>query len=545
MVRLGLAVAFAACLAAQTASKDLCAPPPQSVPPSLPAKLLPGQGPIDFPITTRSEEARKFFNQGVAQMHSFWAVEAERSFLQAAALDPEAPMPHWGIAMVAAGDYRPRFQLVRDAPGPSKRARKAAVPQGSEGRAVTAARKARELSLVPGRATELEKLYIASIVARRASADPDAAYIGGLRAIVAAYPDEVEAKSYLALHLMSGFTKPDLRPRPGSMEAVEILRELLKRAPDHMGVHHYVIHAWEGSSFASEAWESCRRYPELVPNIPHALHMPGHIWAQTGKWEEGVGAFEAAAANERGYMKADSLYGAGHHGHNVHFLASSLAFMGQYGRAMENARELLAIKENPREASQVDNFRTAYRQGWFAMMLALVHGEKWDAILDGETLPVYNKPRERAWRYWAEGLAHAARGDMKSAKSSAKQMTRALSDLRKAIGDVPPPLETARVELDGHIAFAAGRVDRALRVLDDAVKRERSLRYNEPPSYPRPVALALGQFALKAGRPAVAEAAFRQALEQYPEFGRAAAGLADARRAAGPAVSAELRPPGR
>ena len=70
-----------------------------------------GMGTVHFPITTASPEAQKFFDQGVAQMHSFWAREAERSFLQAAALDPKAPMPWWGVAMVAAGDYRPGFQL--------------------------------------------------------------------------------------------------------------------------------------------------------------------------------------------------------------------------------------------------------------------------------------------------------------------------------------------------------------------------------------------------------------------------------------------------
>src|SRR5260221_4315126 len=79
--------------------------------PSLPAQLLEGQGKISFPITTNSAEARRFFEQGVAQMHSFWAREAERSFLQAAALDPAAPMPWWGVAMVASGDFRPHFQL--------------------------------------------------------------------------------------------------------------------------------------------------------------------------------------------------------------------------------------------------------------------------------------------------------------------------------------------------------------------------------------------------------------------------------------------------
>src|SRR5256885_15462653 len=100
--------------ASETKPKDMCAPPPGGTAPSLPARILTGQGHIDFPITTSSAKAQEFFNQGVAQMHSFWAIEAERSFLQAAALDPAAPMPQWGIAMVAAGDYRPWVQLARD-----------------------------------------------------------------------------------------------------------------------------------------------------------------------------------------------------------------------------------------------------------------------------------------------------------------------------------------------------------------------------------------------------------------------------------------------
>ena len=533
-------LALAASLAAQAPSPDMCAAPPGSVPPSLPAKLLQGQGHIDFPITTASAEAQRFFNQGVAQMHSFWATEAERSFLQAAALDPEAPMPQWGIAMVAAGDFRPRFQLVRDAPAPKKKAKAATVPRGSGARALAAARKALELSKLPGKATELENLYIASIVARRTSRAPDDDYIKGLRAIAEAYPKQVEAKTYLALHLMSGFTKPGMQPRAGTMEAVAILRDLLQQAPDHMGVHHYVIHGWEGSTFAKDAWDSCRRYPQLVANIPHALHMPGHIWAQTGKWQEGIDSFEAAAVNERGYIQADSLYGTGHHGHNIHFLASSYAFSGQYDKAMQSARELLAIKENPREASQVDNFRTAYRQGWFAMMLTLVHAEKWDQILDGETLPLYHKPRERAWRHWAVGLAHAAQGNAKAAKADARQMARAVKELEKAIDQVPPPLAVAQAELDGHIAFVQGKVDRALRHLQAAVYQERAMRYNEPPSYPRPVAQALGELALKAGKAELAGAAFRQALEQYPEFGRAQAGLAKAARPQAKAVAAGL-----
>ncbi|MGH9661921.1 MAG: hypothetical protein ACRD96_25460, partial [Bryobacteraceae bacterium] len=433
---------------AQTTVKDACAPPPGGTAPSLPARIMTGQGAIHFPLTTTSPKAQEFFNQGVAQMHSFWATEAERSFLQAAALDPAAPMPQWGIAMVAAGDYRPRFQLLGDG-GPSRR-RSSSPPQGGAARAIAAAKKAAELAQSSGKSTPLEKLYIASIVSRRDrdAKDPDPGYIQGLRAILAQYPKEVEAKSYLALHLMQGFTTPDRKPREGSMEAARILRELIVEAPEHPGAHHYVIHGFEGSTFAEDAWPSSRKYPQLSRNIPHALHMPGHIWAQTGKWDEAIASFEAAAANERSYMGADKLYGSGHHGHNVHFLASSYSFQGRYDKAIESARELMGIKENPREAAAVDNYRTAYRQGWFSMMRALVQAERWDAILDGSTLPEYKKPREQAWRHYAVGLARAAKGDARGARAEAKSMDAAMKNLKAKTKQIPPPLRVAEMELD-------------------------------------------------------------------------------------------------
>ena len=530
--------------ATETKPKDMCAPPPGGAAPSLPARILTGQGRIHFPITTSSEKAQEFFNQGVAQMHSFWSTEAERSFLQAAALDPQAPMPHWGIAMVAAGDYRPHFQLVRDkvSSNVKKLDGNPRTPEGGPGRAIAAVKKALELSAVPGKANDLEKLYIASIAARRNSdsRDPDGDYIKGLRAIVAAHPQEVEAKTYLALHLMMGFSTPDKQPAPGSMEAVAILRELLVSAPDHFGVHHYVIHGFEGSTFAKDAWPSSRRYPELVTNIPHALHMPGHIWAQTGKWEEAALSFESAAANERSYMNADKLYSKGHHGHNVHFLITTYCFQGKYEKAMEAARELLSFKENPREAAAVDNWYTPYRQGWFGLMETLVHFEKWDEILDGKTLVVYDKPREQAWRHWAMALASAAKGDVRAAKAEAKNMNEALRVLKAKTKDTPPALLAARLELDGQIAFAAGKVDKALRTLQSAVRAERALRYTEPPSYPRPVAEILGRKALDKGKLQIAEEAFRQALEQYPESERAVTGLAETLRREGKSIAAGL-----
>jgi tetratricopeptide (TPR) repeat protein len=524
MVRF-LAVAFLAVTAfAQNKSADLCVPPPSGSAPALPAHLMTGQGTeyVHLAITTSNPEAQKFFDQGLAQLHSFWSTEAERSFLQAAALDPEAPMPWWGIAMVASGDYRPRHQL-EGGQGPD-----ASSPRSPRSRATEAAQKAMDLSKVPGKAADIEKLYIASIYARRfpGSRNADDAYIEGLRAIAAAYPKEVEARTFLSLHLMRGFELPSHAPRADSMESVAILKQLLIDAPNHPGVHHYVIHAWEGSSFASDAWPSCKRYAELVPNIPHALHMPGHIYSQTGKLAEAEKSFGDAAANELTYIKADALYGTGHHGHNVHYLSTAYAYDGQYAKAKEIARGLMEFKENPREASQADNNRTAYRQGWFALMRAMVLAQSWDEILDGKSLPEYDRPREQAWRHWAMGLAYAGKGDGAGAANEARAMDAALKQYDEQIKrKAPVELTVARQELEGHVLAAQGKTKEALAALGNAAAAQRKLRYSEPAYYPRPVEEAIGELALRSGKLSEAESAFRRTLEDLPGSARSVAGL--------------------
>jgi tetratricopeptide (TPR) repeat protein len=519
MLKVAAGVLFCAAAFGQTKSADLCVPPPTGSAPALPAHIMTGQGTVHLAITTSNPKAQEFFDQGLAQLHSFWAVEAERSFLQAAELDPEAPMPWWGVAMVSAGDYRPRHQLEQGvyAPAPAVRAKAAAE---------------RALAL-SGKATDLEKMYIASIVARRmpGSANPDEGYISGLRAIAAKYPREVEARLYLSLHLMRGFELPSHAPRADTMEAVSILRALLKEAPEHPGVHHYVIHGFEGSSFAKDAWPSCEKYAQLVTNIPHALHMPGHIYAQTGRLGDAEKSFSDAATNELGYIHADALYGTGHHGHNVHYLSTAYAFDGKYDQAKEAARSLLEFKENPRELAQVDGNFSAHRQGWFALMRAMVLSENWDEILDGHSLPVYDRPREIAWRHWAMGLAYASKGNAAAANEEAHLMDAAFRQYEEVVKKkAPEELVIARAELTGHIEVAEGKVGRGLKTLENVSKTERKLRYSEPVRYPRPVAEALGEVALRNGKRGIAEASFRSSLEEMPGSVRSVNGLRDAQK---------------
>lgn len=485
-----------------------CAPPPGSQAPALPAYILAGMGHVEMPIATSSPEAQKFFNQGLAQLHSFWGKEAERSFRQAAALDPAAPMPWFGVAL-ASSEYRPRFQADH---------RDAIFGKGARtsDRAKAAVEKALSLS---GAATEREKLYIAAITALRdgRQADPDEAFVAGLRAVLEKFPQEVEARVILSLWLQRGYVLPERTPRPGTMEAVAMLKQLAAEVPEHPGVQHYIIHGWEGSTFASDAWAACEKYATQAPDIPHALHMPGHIYAQTGKWPEAIKSFSDAAAKEVEYMTADKQYGSGHHGHNVHFLAMAYSYSGDFENAAKAAHRLLEIKETAKQAEMSDNVYSAYRQGHFALLRAMVQHAKWDAILDGQTLPAINQPRPAAWTVWARGVAYAHKGDVKNAKREAKKFEDAVRDFsaRTKLA-MPEELIVAREELAGHILLASGKKGRGLDTLTAAMEKERHLRYSEPPYYPRPVAEALGAAAVKAGKTDLARRAYRVSLEQYP-----------------------------
>src|SRR5215510_40406 len=181
------ALAFLVFLSPQ--QPDHC-PVPSNGNPSLPAKLMDGMGKSDFPITTASREAQNFFNQGISQLYAFWFGEAERSFMQAAAIDPSAGMAYWGIAMSAPGDFKPGYQnllnLFRQVPV-------LPVPGSGDYRAREALAKARGLR---DKLTERERLYIDAAIALQnpRARNPEADYISTMRKLAAAYPNDLNAK---------------------------------------------------------------------------------------------------------------------------------------------------------------------------------------------------------------------------------------------------------------------------------------------------------------------------------------------------------------
>jgi tetratricopeptide (TPR) repeat protein len=495
--------------------------------PSLPAKLMTGMGESDFPITTASPEAQAFFNQGVSQLYAFWFGEAERSFMQAAAIDPSAGMAYWGIAMAAPGDFKPAYQ---NALNPLRRVPLIPSPGSGESRAREAIAKARELK---SKLTERERLYIDAVAARRnpRARNAEADYVDLMRKLAGAFPNDTNARAILALAIDNGYETVTRKPRTGTEESITLLKEILRELPDHVGAHHFLMHAYEDSPRAVDAWASSEHYPKLVSNIPHALHMPGHIYAQTGRFEDALKAFEIAGANEHSYMDADPLYPPDHYLHNQQFLIYVLGALGRYRDAINESRKLIAVPENARERDALEG-SSFYRTGWFSLMRTLVRFEKWDEILDGATLPFYNKPREASWYYWARALASAAQGNRANAVEALRNMEAMLDRLKRLLNLIPAQLYVARAEADAAVSADPAAIERMLAL-------EADMLYTDPPTYPRPFLESAGRRALRNRDFKTAEVRYRKLLEREPGSGRALSGLAEALAGEGKTSEAE------
>src|SRR5213594_2473285 len=487
--------------------------------PAATARLMDGMGKVDCPITTSSKDAQAFFNQGVAQLYGFWFVEAERSFLEAARLDPNAAMAYWGIAMATPGTFLPAYQLALTPkpglPGLS--------PNSPESRARAAIVKAQAFR---DSVTARERLYIEAAAARHNAGlpDPDAAYIAIMRRLVESFPADPEAKSILALALENGYDRATKSPKPGTDESLTLLRQVLAKDPNHAGANHFLIHALEGGKDLRSALPAANRYAGIANNIPHVLHMPGHVYAQIGMFDDAINAFMAADAKEREYMSADPRYSKLSYVHNEILLLHVLGLAGRYRDAMSRIAGLMPAKESLAERETAEFF---YRVGWFALMKTLVHFEKCDEILDGKTLPFYNQPSESLWYYWARGLAYAATSNATEARNSLAIMEQLMRSLERGGNTLPQQFHIAHAELAAYIDTTRN-MSTGLEELNRAAASESLLPYTDPTAYPRSVLELLGRTALKARDFRTAESAYRRALENEPGSGRALWGLAKA-----------------
>src|SRR6185369_157425 len=295
-------VAILCCAACGATPEKPAAPAAATAPPQAPQvpPLIPGMGNHRHPIVTASSEAQLYFDQGFNFVFGFNHEEAVRSFRRAAELDPNAPMPHWGIAWALG----PNYNLDVD----DARADQANI-------AITQA-----LKLSVG-GSDIERAYIEAMAVRfPMTPKPDRAalarkYSDAMRDLSRKYPDDLDAATLYAESLMNlrawKLWSLDGKPAERTDEIVAVLESVLARNPNHLGANHYYIHAVEASRAAARALPSAQRLATLAESSGHLLHMPAHIYARTGDHAGAAAANAAGAAADRRYLAvapANSTY---------------------------------------------------------------------------------------------------------------------------------------------------------------------------------------------------------------------------------------------
>lgn len=472
-----------------------------------------GLGSYTRKVTADSALAQRYFNQGLAWLHGFNYPAALRSFTEAAKLDPECAMAHWGVAL-AAGPHLNNM-------GVSPAMAELAVGE------LALARRARHVSPV-------ERALVDALAQRYPSAPPHhrllhPAYADAMRKVWMEYPHDADVGAFFAESLMNlrplDYWTLDGQPNPGTEEIIATLTSVLRLNPRHPFANHLYIHALEASPHPERADAPAQRL-RLQSGVAHMLHMPSHIDVRRGRWQEAIVANIKAVEADKSYraffpdqpMDFLAVYAA----HNRHMLVYAALMTGQSDLALRSARQIVTdlspefLKDN---APIVDSF--------VALPLeVMMRFGKWDDILaEPDSYPDY-LPFTRAFHHAVRGIAFAAKRDPENArKEQAIFAERAAAD--KARSSI---LSLMQLTLEGEILVAENKLDDALASLGEALKLEDTLPYDEPPSWMIPLRHVIGATLMKAGRFGEAEQVYREDLRRLPDNGWSLYGLAKSLR---------------
>ena len=483
--------------------------------------LVEGLGSHSRPVTTASPLAQRYFDQGLNFLFGFNHSSAIRSFQEAARLDPDCAMAHWGIAL--ANGPHINFPMV---PPPA-----AAAAWQELGAARAAVQK---------RGTPVEKALIEALGARYANPQPedrsglDQAYAAAMREVWKQYPQDADVGSLFAEAMM------DLRPwdqwtpagvaEPGTEEILATLDAVLKVDLQHPFANHLYIHALEASPHPEKALAAADRLLVLQPGLPHNVHMPSHIYIRVGHWAEAVSSNAAAVAAQR---KFHGLIGPPqgllpvYNAHNQHMLAYAAMMTGQSGLAIQYIRDM--VTDFPADFLQNLAF---VADGYMPMPLeVMVRFGRWDEVLAQPDSYPDSMPFSKAFRLAARAIALAAKGDALAARAEEAAYAAAAkkipADLRIGNNPVGKVLAVITPMVAGEIGLREGGAEAALAALRTAAKAEDELNYSEPPDWLIPVRHSLGAALLRYGRFKEAEQLYREDLARLPGDPWALFGLAE------------------
>ena len=463
-------------------------------------KLFSGLGAHHHDITTKSPQAQRFFDQGLALAYAFNHPEAKRSFEEAARLDPACAMCHWGIAFVLGPNIN------------------ASMDPAVNAEAYAASRRA--LALAPN-ATPRERAYIEALAARYTQAAPenraplDSAFARAMARVAARFPADDDAATIYAESLMDlspwTYWTRDKRPLPGTTALLAALEKVGARNPRHPGACHLYIHAVE-SAFPERAVACAERLAGLMPSAGHIVHMPAHIYMRIGRYEDAIRANEHAVHADESYIadqRAESFYTLAYYPHNFHFLAFAATMAGLGDRALEAARAAASKIPIDIAAAAPDlQLLVAYPH------VTLATFGRYDDVLR-EPLPRGDLRVATGLAWFARGMAFAAARRLTDAGAALDTVRATSAELTTNPGD--PVMNIAERVLAAQIALRSGMPDNAIALLTEAKEIEDGLMYMEPPFWHQPVRHLLGAALLEVGRPAEAERLYREDLARFPK----------------------------
>jgi tetratricopeptide (TPR) repeat protein len=480
--------------------------------------LRDGLGNHHFELSTDVEAARTWFDQGFRLTYAFEHAEAVEAFRRATELDPGCAMCWWGIAWAS---------------GPN-------INAGMDSAGAEAAREAiwEARDHLDG-TTERERAYVKAMSERygpdpmRDRASQDTAYARAMRDVAERWPsdDDAQVLASEALMLLSpwDYWTEEGEPRSGTRELLQRLRTVTERNREHAGACHFYIHAVE-AAHPERALPCADRIADLMPGAGHVVHMPGHVYIRVGRYADAVEAngralrADSAAASER---RDETAYTLAYHPHNYHFLSYAAAMAGQREVALEAARKLEGAVD--REMMRQPGF-AALQHYLVTPLRVMVRFGMWEAILAESAPPDDLLYPTGTWRY-ARAMAFVRTGRLEQAVEELEwlrgvQSEPALEEERVWDLNATAALLAVAVKLvEGELAAARGDYDEAVGILEEGLRRESDLVYDEPPPWHLPVRHVLGAVLLEAGRAAEAETVYRKALQRFPENGYALKGL--------------------
>jgi tetratricopeptide (TPR) repeat protein len=493
------------------------------------APKLEGLSDLHFPVTTDSDEAQFFFDQGLRLHYAFNHAEAQRSFQEAQRLDPDCAMAYWGEALVLGPN------INRPMPEDDIPVVWAAMQKAVE-------RKDGVTPIEADLIDALAKRYAPDASTPRA--DLDAAFADAMGALYEKYPDHPDIGTLAASSLMDknpwNYWRKDGSPYPGTPELMAALEHVLENHPDHIGAIHYYIHATEAHHpRRSEA--ASDRLLTLAPGAGHLVHMPSHIYMRIGRYADAYDSNELAIKADEGYItqcRNQGIYPLSYYPHNIHFMGWAAVMLGKSEEAIAAARKTAGKTEHAPAGSDFGLFESFRAMPLYFM----TRFGKWDDILN-EPEPDAEMLYVRGIWHHARALALLAKGRLDDARAELSALDALRDDERLAeamvgFADCKALLQIAGDVVRGELAAKTGDYEAAVTHLDRAVRFEESLMYNEPPDWYYPVRHTLGAVLLEAARFREAETVYWEDLKRNPENGWSLYGLWQALEAQGRAEEA-------